>query len=70
MSAILKIDLPDDVKATLGKAAREDGVSENVFTVKALQDYLFLRRFRTLRERMSAASDRSYTDEEVFELVS
>ena len=70
MSATLTVDLPDDVKTTLGKAAREDGVTENVFTVRALRDYLFLRRFRTLRERMSAVSDKSYPDEEVFELVS
>ena len=70
MSAILTVDLPDDVKATLGKAAREDGVSENVLTVRALRDYLFLRRFRTLSERMVAESKQSYTDEEVFELVS
>lgn len=70
MNATLTVELPDDVKATLGKAAREEGVSESVFAVRALQDYLFLRRFRKLRERLIAESERVYTDEEVFELVS
>ena len=46
MSATLTIDLPEDVRATLGKAAREDGVSENIFALQALEDYLRLRRFK------------------------
>lgn len=70
MSATLTIDLPENVRVTLGNAARADGVSEPVYAAKALQDYLFLRRFRTLRERMIAKSEKSYTDEEIFELVS
>lgn len=70
MNATLTVELPLDVKATLGKAAREEGVSEPAFAAKALQDYLFLRRFRTLRERMICESDKSYTDEDVFDIVS
>jgi predicted transcriptional regulator len=70
MSVTLTIDLPEEVRKTLGKAAREQGLSENAFAARALQDYLFLKRFRTLRERMIAESDKSYTDEEIFELVS
>ncbi len=70
MSATLTIDLPEEVRKTLGKAAREQGVSENAYAARALQDYLFLKRFRTLRERMIAESDKFYTDEEIFKLVS
>jgi predicted transcriptional regulator len=70
MSATLTIDLPDNLKTILGKAAQDEGVSEKDFAEKALEDYLYLRRFRSMRERMIAESDRSYTDEEVFELVS
>ena len=70
MSATLTVELPEDVKSTLGKAAREDGVSEKVFAVRALQDYLFLRRFRKLRTEMISESTEAYTDEEVFDLVS
>ena len=70
MNATLTLELPSDVKTKLGEAAREEGVTEPVYAAKALQDYLFLRRFRTLRERMIAESNKSYTDEEIFELVS
>ncbi len=70
MNTTLTVELPEEVKATLGKAAREEGVSENAFAVRALQDYLFLRRFRNLRERMTTESERTFTDEEVFEIVS
>lgn len=70
MSATLTVELPEDVKAMLGKAAREDGVSEKVLAVRALQDYLFLRRFRKLRTQMVSESEKTYTDEEVFDLVS
>ena len=69
MSAIT-VELPDDVKATLDEAAREEGLSESTFTVRALKDYLFLRRFRQLRTKMLADSGRAYTDEEVFDIVS
>ncbi len=70
MNSSITIDLPLAVRKTLGKVALEDGVSENALATKALQDYLFLRRFRSLRERLQVASDKTFTDEEVFELVS
>lgn len=70
MSATITLELPSEVKTKLGEAAREEGVTEPVYAAKALQDYLFIRRFRTLRERMIAESKKTYTDEEVFELVS
>ena len=70
MNATLTVELPEEVKTTLGKAVCEEGISENAFAVRALQDYLFLRRFRKLSERMIAESETSYTDEEVFEIVS
>lgn len=70
MSVTLTIELPVEAMASLDKAAREEGVSENAYATKAVLDHLFLRRFRSLRERMSAASEKTYTDEEVFELVS
>ena len=70
MNATLTIELPVETKATLDNAAREEGVSENDFAAKALRDYLFLRSFRKLSDRMITESKRSFTDEDVFELVS
>ena len=44
MNATLTIDQPEDVRSTLGKAAREDGLSESAFAAQALEEYLQNRR--------------------------
>jgi predicted transcriptional regulator len=70
MSKTIVIDLRDETKAALDEAAREEGLSQNELIDKALQDYLFIRRFRNLRERMMAQAGKAFTDQEVFDLIS
>ncbi len=70
MSTTLTLELSDEVKSKLGKVANEEGLSEMALAGKALQSYLFVRRFRTLRARLKAESERKYTDQEIFNLVS
>jgi predicted transcriptional regulator len=69
MSQTITISLPDDTKNALDNAASEEGVSEIALVEKAVSDYLFVRRFRSLRERMTSQG-RSLTDQDVFDLVS
>ena len=69
MSTIL-VDLKDETKAALDEAAREEGLSQNELIDKALQDYLFIRRFSNLRERMMSQAGKAFTDQEVFDLIS
>ena len=69
MSQMITISLPDETRTALDNAANEEGLSENALVEKALSDYLFIRRFRNLRERlMSQGND--VTDQDVFDLVS
>ena len=69
MSQMITICLPDETRTALDTAANEEGLSENALVEKALSDYLFIRRFRNLRERlMSQGKDLS--DQDVFGLVS
>ena len=69
MSQMITISLPDETRTALDDAANEEGLSENALVEKALSDYLFIRRFRNLRERlMSQRND--LTDQDVFDLVS
>ena len=69
MSQMITISLPDETRSALDDAANEEGLSENAFVEKALSDYLFIRRFRNLRERlMSQGND--LNDQDVFDLVS
>jgi predicted transcriptional regulator len=69
MNATITIELPEKTKAALDKL-RDDGDTPNKFIVKALEDYIFIRRFRNLRERMTAEAEKNYNDEEIFDLVS
>jgi metal-responsive CopG/Arc/MetJ family transcriptional regulator len=70
MSQTIIIDLPEETKAALDDAIREEGMSQNELIEKALKDYLFIRRFRNLREQMVAQSPDTYTDQDIFDQVS
>jgi predicted transcriptional regulator len=69
MSQTITISLPDETKDALNNAATEEGLSETALIEKAVSDYLFIRRFRNLRERMMSQG-KSLTDQDVFDLVS
>ena len=74
MSETISIDLSAETKAAQDDATREEGVSTNELIDLALKDYLFIRRFRSLRERMIAEASETYSetypDQDVFDRVS
>jgi predicted transcriptional regulator len=69
MSQMITISLPDETRIALDDAANEEGLSENALVEKAVSDYLFIRRFRNLRERLMSQG-KDLTDQDVFDLVS
>jgi predicted transcriptional regulator len=69
MSQTITISLPDDTKDALDNAATEEGLSESALVEKAVTDYLFIRRFRNLRDRM-ISQGKNLTDQDVFDLCS
>ena len=69
MSRTIKITLPAETSIALGQAADEDGLSEGAIIEKTLTDYLFIRQFRNLRERLISKGN-APTDQDVFDLVS
>ena len=69
MSQMITITLPDETRTALDDAANEEGLSENALVEKVLSDYLFIRRFRNLRERL-ISQGKDLTDQNVFDLVS
>jgi predicted transcriptional regulator len=69
MSQMITISLPDETRTALDDAANEEGLSENALVEKALSDYLFIRRFRNLRERLMSQG-KALNDQDVFDLVS
>ena len=72
MRETVTISLPQAVRRELDKIAKEDGVSRSDVLRQSLEDFLFVRRFRRLRQRMMAAAQAQgiYTDEDVFTRVS
>ena len=66
----ITVRLPDNVTSALDEATREAGLSRNEIIEKALSDFLFIRRFRLLRERIAGQSENAYTDQDVFDRVS
>jgi hypothetical protein len=66
----ITLDLPVNVESELAEATQEDGLTPNEIIAKALNDYLFVRKFRRMRETMQAQAERTYTDDEIFEIVS
>ena len=69
MSQMITISLPDETRTALDDAASEEGLTENALVEKALSDYLFIRRFRNLRERLMSQG-KDLADQDVFDLVS
>jgi metal-responsive CopG/Arc/MetJ family transcriptional regulator len=72
MRETVTISLPAAVRRELDRVAREEGVSRSDVLRQSLEDFLFVRRFRALRQRMMASAQAQgvYTDEDVFTRVS
>ena len=70
MRGTVIIDLPEEVESALEEATREEGVSPDELVKKAIADYLFVRKFKLLRERMMAESRETYTDQDIFDFIS
>ena len=66
----ITLNLPAKVESELVEVTKEDGVTPNEIIAKALNDYLFVRKFRRIREKMQTQAQAVYTDEEIFEMVS
>ncbi|MGH8245397.1 MAG: ribbon-helix-helix domain-containing protein [Gammaproteobacteria bacterium] len=72
MRQTVTVSLPKDLKRALDEITVQDSVSRSDVIRASLQDYVFLRRFRALRRRMSARARKRgiFTDEDVFDRVS
>jgi metal-responsive CopG/Arc/MetJ family transcriptional regulator len=72
MRETVTISLPRAIRRELDKIAKEEGVSRSDVLRQSFEDFLFVRRFRQLRQRMMAAAQAQgiFTDEDVFTRVS
>lgn len=72
MRETVTISLPQGIRRELDRIAKEEGVSRSDVLRQSLDDFIFARRFRRLRQRMMATAQAQgiYTDEDVFTRVS
>ena len=72
MTQSITVELPGQLKTALDDVSRIEGVSRDEVVGQALKEHLFLRRFRQLRDRLSAkaANQGVLTDQDVFDRVS
>jgi metal-responsive CopG/Arc/MetJ family transcriptional regulator len=68
----ISISLPEELKTELDRHTAVDGTSRSDVVREALREYLFARRFRTLRQELMpyAEAQGIYTDDDVFRAVS
>ncbi len=71
MRESISISLPEDLKAELDEAVRAEGVSRSDVVREAVREYLFIRRFRALRQELIPYAEAAgvFTDEDVFRAV-
>jgi len=72
MQESITILVPSELKLALDEITRTAGASPDELVGEAIKQYLFVRRFRTLRERMepNARMQGVFTDQDVFDRVS
>ena len=72
MRETVTISLPRAIRREVDRIAKEEGISRSDVLRQSLEDFLFVRRFRQLRQRMMAGAQAQgiFTDEDVFNRVS
>ena len=72
MKHTITISITEEISEELDKVARREGVSRNDLIRESLRDFLFVRNFRRLRERLitKAQAQGVHTDQDVFDRVS
>ena len=72
MSKAIKVTLSDKVVADLGDLALKERKSEQDLILEALDRYIFIRRFRTIADRMTVKAEKMgiHSEQDVFDRIS
>lgn len=72
MKENVTVSLPETMSSDLKRMAEEEGLTKSQIVRNALQDYIFIKKFRALRNKMVAKAQAQgvFTDEDVFEKIS
>lgn len=70
MEDTLTITLTPELREILDNLTHTEGISPENLVQAAIQDYLFIRQFRTLRSQLMQKAQIPYTDDDIFKMVS
>jgi hypothetical protein len=68
----ITVTLPAEVQKAVAELSKQEGVSPDEVVGQAVKQHVFLRQFRSLRERLvaKAKSQGIATDQDVFDRIS
>ncbi len=71
MQETITVTLTSEVRGALNDATRRESISPDELISRAIKQYLFLRQFRVLREKMAAQAEAQgiSTDQDVFDRI-
>lgn len=70
MRRIITISIPEDISKELDKAVLEEETSRSSLVKNSLRDFLWTRRFRSLRKKAMLKVKGRLTDQDIFDQVS
>ena len=70
MEDTLTIPLTPELRAAIDRLTQTEGLSPEGVLQRALQEFVFVHQFRSLREQLSQKAQADYTDDDIFEMVS
>ena len=68
----ITVSLPEDIRSALDEMTRTEGIPADRLVGEALEEYIFVKRYRLLRDRLmsKAQAQGIRKDQDVFDLVS
>ena len=72
MQESITVQVPSELKLALDEMTRTGGASPDELVGEAIKQFVFVRRFRTLREKMAPKAQLQgvFTDQDVFDRIS
>ena len=70
MEDTLNVPLTPELRAAIDRLTQAEGLSSEGLVQRALQEFVFVHQFRSLREQLLQKAQADYTDDDIFEMVS
>jgi predicted transcriptional regulator len=69
MEDTLNISLTPELRAAIDRLTEAEGLSPEGLVQRALQEFVFVHQFRSLREQLLQKAQADYTDDDIFEMM-